>query len=203
MPRFPQAQNRLRTVPPATFSPTTGTTEEWNEAFARVEDYFRAHRVHSRVHQAELVYGILTRAAQRHVADPGTPPVTLAIREANDRINHWLHHQIGDPAMDPETAGRLGRVAFLLADGPTKHPELFLDNDLPEDVRVGMKLRLKQSGPDMNVSSMVGRDMDLGLFPEVAEFAWDFLNKWRFLPTILLLGLFALIAFGLLALIKL
>ncbi len=186
-----------------TFNPATGTTEEWNEAFARVEDYFRAHRVHSRMHQAQLVYGILARAAERHAAEPGTPPVTLAIAEANVSINRWLHQQIGENAMDIEKAGRLGRVAFLLADGPTKHPEMFLDNDLPEDVRSGMRLRLEQSGPNMEVSSMVGRDMDLGLFPEVAEFAWDFLNKWRFLPTIILLGLFALIAFAILALIKL
>ncbi len=190
-------------MPPSTFNPSTGTTEEWNEAFARVEDYFRAHRVHSRIHQSQLVYGILSRAASRHEREPGTPPVTLAIAEANDAINHWLHHQIGEQGMDIEKAGRLGRVAFLLADGPVKHPEMFLDNDLPDDVRSGMRLRLEKSGPNMEVSSMVGRDMDLGLFPEVAEFAWDFLNKWRFLPTIILLALFTLVAFGLLALIKL
>jgi hypothetical protein len=185
------------------FKPRTGTDEEWNEAFARVEDYFRAHRVHSRIHQAELVYGILARAAARHETDASVPPVTLAVGEAHNAVNHWLHHQIGETSVDMEKAGRLGRVAFLLADGPTKHPEMFLDNDLPEDVREGMRMRLEQSGPNMEVSSMVGRDMDLGLFPEVAEFAWDFINKWRFVGTALLLMLFALIIFGLLALIKL
>ena len=94
-------------------------------------------------------------------------------------------------------------MAFLLADGPTKHPEMFLDNDLPEDVRNGMRLRLEKSGPNMEVSSMVGREMDLGLFPEVAEFAWDFISNAPLVRTFLLLGVLALIVFGLLALMKL
>ena len=186
-----------------TFKPRTGSDEEWNEAFARVEDYFRAHRVHSRIHQAELVYKILDRAATRHEQNPDTPPVTLASGEAQDAVNGWLRHQVGEANIDLEKAGRLGRVAFLLADGPSKHPEMFLDNDLPEDVRSGMRLRLEQSCPNMEVSSMVGRDIDLGLFPDVADFAWDLINKWRYLPTLILLGLFALIVFGLLAAMKL
>ena len=184
------------------FKPRSGTDEEWNEAFARVEDYFRAHRVHSRAHQSRLVYGILERAALRHEADPSSPPVTHAIREASESIDTWLHQQIGEANADAATAGRLGRVAFLLADGPNKHPEMFLDNDLPEDVRAGMRVRLEQSGPNMEVSSMVGREMDLGLFPEVAEFAWDVMSKWPLVGTAILLGLFGLIVFGLLAAIK-
>lgn len=185
------------------FKPRSGTDEEWNEAFARVEDYFRAHRVHSRAHQARLVSGILERAAVRHEADPSRPPVTHAIEEASASIDHWLHTQIGGDAADPETSGRLGRVAFLLADGPDKHPEMFLDNDLPEDVRAGMRVRLVQSGPNMEVSSMVGREMDLGLFPEVAEFAWDVIGKWPMIGTLLLLTMFGLIVFGLLLALKL
>lgn len=196
--------NPVSASPPApVFEPATGTLDEWNEAFSRVEDYFRAHRVHSRIHQSELVYKIMARAAACHVADPTTAPVTHAIREANHAINGWLHHQIGESAISAEKAGRLGRVAFLLADGPSKHPEMFLDNDLPQEVRDGMRMKLEQSGPNMEVSSMVGREMDLGLFPEVAEFAWDFINKWRFIGTALLLALFGLLIFGLLALLKL
>lgn len=184
------------------FQPATGSIPEWNEAFSRVEDYFRAHRVHSRIHQCELVYKIMARAADRHANDPATPPVTHALNEAAAAINGWLQTQIGDPALDVEKAGRLGRVAFLLADGPEKHPEMFLDNDLPEDVRTGMRLKLEQSGPNMEVSSMVGRDMDLGLFPDVAEFAWDLLNKAPIIRMLLIWALFALILIGLFSLIR-
>lgn len=184
------------------FQPATGTLDEWNEAFSRVEDYFRAHRVHSRLHQSELVYKIVTRAAERHEADPATPPVTHAVREADAAINSWLRTQIGDEGMDAEKAGRLGRVAFLLAEGPAKHPEMFLDNDLPDDVRAGMRRRLEQSGPNLEVSSMVGRDLDLGLFPDVAEFAWDLLNKTPLFRMLLLWALFALILTGIFLLIR-
>lgn len=184
------------------FQPTTGTTDEWNEAYSRVEDYFRAHRVHSRIHQSELVYKILARAAARHLADPATPPVTHAVREASGAVDDWLRQQIGDESLDAEKAGRLGRVAFLLADGPSKHPEMFMDNDLPEEVREGMRRRLVQSGPNMEVSSMVGRDMDLGLFPDVAEFAWDLLNKWPLVRMLLLWALFALALIGIFSLVR-
>ncbi len=184
------------------FQPATGTLSEWNEAFSRVEDYFRAHRVHSRIHQCELVYKIMARAAAAHAGAPHEPPVAHALREASSAINDWLKAQIGDPALDAEKAGRLGRVAFLLADGPEKHPEMFLDNDLPEDVRAGMRLKLEQSGPNMEVCSMVGRDMDLGLFPDVAEFAWDLLNKAPLIRMLLLWALFALILVGIFSLIR-
>lgn len=177
------------------FKPKTGTDEEWNEAFARVEDYFRAHRVHSRIHQSDLVYRILARAAERHEQDPATPPVTLAVLEAADAIDGWLHHQLGENDIDREKAGRVGRVAFLLADGPVKHPEMFLDNDLPPDVREGMRLRLEKSGPNMDVSSMVGRGADLGIVDDVVEFAWDMLKKSRLIRMLLLWGVFALVLF--------
>lgn len=177
------------------FQPKTGTDDEWNEAFARVEDYFRAHRVHSRIHQSDLVYRILLRAAEKHAADPSVPPVTLAVREACSAIDGWLQHQIGEDGIDREKAARVGRVAFLLADGPVKHPEMFLDNDLPEDVRIGMRMRLEQSGPNMDVSSMVGRGADLGLVDDVVEFAWDMLKKSRIIRMLLLWGVFALVLF--------
>ena len=190
------------TNPAPVFQPATGTLDEWNEAFSRVEDYFRAHRVHSRIHQSELVYKIMARAAERHAAEPATAPVTHAVREAADTVNAWLRHQIGDDAIDLEKAGRVGRVAFLLAEGPAKHAEMVLDNDLPDDVREGMRRRVEQSGPNMEVSSMVGRDMDLGLFPDVAEFAWDLLNKAPLIRMLLLWALFALILVGIFSLIR-
>ena len=36
------------------FEPTSGTAEQWNEAYARLSDYFRAHRIHSRLHCLHL-----------------------------------------------------------------------------------------------------------------------------------------------------
>ena len=50
------------------FRPTTGSLEDWNQAFVRVEDYLRAHRIHNRLHASRLILKILSRAATRHAA---------------------------------------------------------------------------------------------------------------------------------------
>ena len=31
------------------FAPKTGTEDEWNEAYARLADYFRSYRLHNRI----------------------------------------------------------------------------------------------------------------------------------------------------------
>ena len=75
-----------RSAPPvgiAEFRPATGTMEQWNAAYVRVEDYLRAHRIHNRLHQSRLILHVLERAARRHAAAgrrgkiliPGGPPL--------------------------------------------------------------------------------------------------------------------------------
>jgi hypothetical protein len=56
------------------FSPSTGTQEEWNEAYARLADYFRAMRIHSRLHRTYLILETLRRAAKTHQNHPGKRP---------------------------------------------------------------------------------------------------------------------------------
>ena len=49
---------------PSEFRPRTGTMDDWNAAYVRVEDYLRAHRIHNRLHQSRLILQILeTRRA--------------------------------------------------------------------------------------------------------------------------------------------
>ena len=65
------------------FHPRTGTLEEWNAAYVRVEDYLRAHRIHNRLHQSRLIQVILVRAARRHERMPTVSPTTRAAEEAS------------------------------------------------------------------------------------------------------------------------
>jgi hypothetical protein len=53
---------------PGAFRPRSGTMEQWNAAYVRVEDYLRAHRIHNRLHQSRLIQAALERAAVRHEA---------------------------------------------------------------------------------------------------------------------------------------
>ena len=60
------------------FRPRTGTPEQWNAAFVRVEDYLRAHRVHNRLQQSQILHRVLARAAVQHEKEPHLDPTTLA-----------------------------------------------------------------------------------------------------------------------------
>jgi hypothetical protein len=56
------------------FAPATGTDQEWNEAYGRLADYFRAYRLHNRLRRTELVLEALRRAAETHAKDPRRNP---------------------------------------------------------------------------------------------------------------------------------
>ena len=43
------------------FAPATGTEEEWNEAYARLADYFRSYRLHNRIRRTQLILETLRR----------------------------------------------------------------------------------------------------------------------------------------------
>ena len=77
----PSALDDSSRSPPSSelgFRPRTGTLDEWNAAYVRVEDYLRAHRIHNRLHQSRLIQQILERAARRHEAHPALSPTALA-----------------------------------------------------------------------------------------------------------------------------
>ena len=163
---------------PAGFRPRTGTLEAWNAAYVRVEDYLRAHRIHSRLHQSRLIQAILERAAQRHAADPSSDPTTLAASETEAWMDRWFGAALGAGAA-PSASGtsapfdkRLaitGRVALLLTDGALKWPYSFLDTKtIPPEFSQAMQSSSMQAGPDMTVSSMVPRPIDLGVITGAA-----------------------------------
>ncbi|MDX2111275.1 MAG: hypothetical protein SFY80_13665 [Verrucomicrobiota bacterium] len=177
------------------FSPTTGTKEEWNEAFSRVDDFFRAHRVR----QTFLILEILRSAAEKHKNSPGESPTRLAVKEAQEQIDTWVKGIMAGSGESDVRKVPMGLVAFLLCDGPRKFPEYFLGrSNLPSELVDGMRQRSLEAGPDLEVSSMVPRPIDLGLLPEVADDTWEFLQRnpmvrmflvWTFFLAIVIGGL--------------
>src|ERR1043165_6393529 len=92
------------------FRPKTGTMEQWNAAYVRVEDYLRAHRIHSRLHQIRLLQAILERAAQRHEANPALNPTALAAEETEALMDLWFAEMLDERGLPHERiAGRGGR----------------------------------------------------------------------------------------------
>jgi len=173
------------------FRPRTGTPEQWNAAFIRVEDYLRAHRVHNRLQQITILQKVIARAARRHEQDPTLDPTTLAAEEIDRMMDEWFGELLGDKALPHERIAVEGRVALLLTDGVERWPYAFLDEQqVPADFAMEMQKRSIQAGPDMTVTSMVPRQIELGTLTEVAGQTFEQIEKWPILRVILLWAVF-------------
>ncbi|MFA6286070.1 MAG: hypothetical protein WC661_01700 [Opitutaceae bacterium] len=171
----------------ATFRPKTGTMEAWNAAYVRAEDYLRAHRIHNRLHQSRLIQTLLERAARRHAENPALDPTTLVAEETELLMDEWFGEILGSRNMSHDRIATAGRVALLLSDGAEKWPYGFLDSrSAPPEFTQAMRAGSMQAGPDMAVSSMVPRDIDLGPITEAAGETLERIEKWPLLRTLVL-----------------
>ena len=176
----------------AAFRPATGSMDEWNAAYVRVEDYLRAHRIHNRLHQSRLIQEILERAARRHEADPALSLTVLAAEETEQLMDVWFGEMLDERGLPHERIAIDGRVALLLCDGPRRWPYAFLDEQrIPSDFKQAMRAGVIEAGPDMAVSSMVPRPIDLGLIPDAAGDTIEQIERWPILRALLLWVLFA------------
>ncbi|HEY9249571.1 MAG TPA: hypothetical protein VIO38_10580 [Rariglobus sp.] len=175
----------------ANFRPRTGTMEAWNAAYVRTEDYLRAHRIHNRLHQSRLIQAVLERAARRHAENPALDPTTLAAEETERMMDEWFAAVLDAKDLPHDRIAIEGRLALLLSDGPQKWPYAFLDSrNVPEDFAKAMRACSIEAGPDMSVSSMVPRDIDLGPITEAAGETLERMEKWPLLRLALLWALF-------------
>jgi len=176
----------------AEFRPRTGTMEQWNAAYVRVEDYLRAHRIHNRLHQSRLIQQVLERAARRHEENPALNPTALAAEEIEATMDLWFADLLNRPGQPHDRIAIDGRLALLLCDGPEKWPYAFLDEkQIPGDLAEAMRARVIEAGPDMAVSSMVPRPIDLGPIPEAAGETMERIEKFPLVRTLLLWLVFA------------
>lgn len=181
-----------RATAPSEFRPRTGTMDQWNAAYVRVEDYLRAHRIHNRLHQSRLILQVLERAARRHEENPAASPTALAAEEIEATMDHWFSDLLDRPGQPHERIAVDGRLALLLCDGPERWPYAFLDEQqIPDEFVEAMRARVIEAGPDMAVSSMVPRPIDLGPIPEAAGETMERIEKFPLVRTLLLWVVFA------------
>ena len=174
------------------FHPRTGSLEAWNNAYVRVEDYLRAHRIQNRLHSSRLILKILEQAAVRHAADPTLDPTTIAAEETEAMMDRWFAEILDERDQPHERIAVDGRVALLLCDGPQKWPYAFLETQqVPAEFVQSMRAGALAAGPDMAVSSMVPRPIDLGPIPEAAGETLERFERLPMLRTIFLWLLFA------------
>ena len=172
-----------------TFRPKTGTLDQWNAAYVRVEDYLRAHRVHNRLHLSRLIQRILVSAARLHEQKPALEPATLAVEETDRMMDEWFGEVLGEKGLPHDRIATEGRVALLLADGLQRWPYVFLEDDqVPVEFLQAVKQGSIKAGPDLAISSMVPREIDLGSITEVAG---DTLERIERVPVLRVLLLWA------------
>ena len=177
---------------PEAFRPRTGTMESWNAAYVRVEDYLRAHRVHNRLHQSRLIQSIMEHAARRHEENPSLDPTTIAAEETEKLMEAWFAEILDEKGQPPDRLVVDGRVSLLLCDGPEHWPYAFMDQEhIPDEFTKAMRTSHLNAGPDLAVSSMVPRPIDLGLITEAAGETLERFERWPVLRALLLWVLFA------------
>lgn len=157
------------------FAPATGTDQEWNEAYARLADYFRAYRLHNRIRRTQLVLESLKRAAESHAKNSSRKPVDYALEHARAMLHDWLGSIYKDMNMTEPQIEASGRLGFYLSGGPERWPQHFMDSgSAPVEMTEAMRLAVRTSGPRLQVSKMTPRDMDLGLTNTVE----DAVDRW-------------------------
>ena len=176
--------------------PKAGAPElaEWDEAYGTVDNYFRACRVSSRLHRARLTAAVVHGAIRRRAAEAptGEPLSSVAIKEARRLIDVWLSGLLPLRPDERPYSQAEGFVALYLCDGAVRWPHAFLN---PEEAPPGfldtLRSRLVKAGPDLEISSMVPRPLDRGIFPELADSARATFDRIPILRTLLFWIFFA------------
>ncbi|HVU08231.1 MAG TPA: hypothetical protein VHG89_06785 [Verrucomicrobiae bacterium] len=140
------------------------TVEEWNAAYAKVENYFHALRIRNKALLGQLVLRVIERAMQRAPTEPNHSATQIAAEEMERYVNEWFSEVLQTPPerSNPNVSTR-GRLALLLADMPGKWQEQFLrPGPWPEEFVSAMRETFLRAGPDFQVSQMTPRPLDLG-----------------------------------------
>ena len=106
-------------------------------------------------------------------------------------MDAWFSEVLGERDLPHDRIAVNGRLALLLTDGPTRWPYAFLDEEqVPPEFARAMQQSSIEAGPDLAVSSMVPRPIDLGPISEAAGETMERLEKWPLLHTLVLWVLF-------------
>jgi hypothetical protein len=101
------------------FAPETGSEEEWNEAYARLADYFRSYQLHNRIRRTQLILETLRRAAVAHKADPTRTPTAHSIEQARLMMREWLAAIYSDMNLSESQLGR--RAGWVFTSAVARH----------------------------------------------------------------------------------
>jgi hypothetical protein len=177
----------------STWQPTFGTIEDWNEAFAEVDNYLKAHQLLSAMQRAKIALSILQKVALEGCEVSSEPITSRAIKELMKQRNYWVI-KFAEISKETDFIDAHCRVLLYLADIPQKWPHSFMVGIQPpaELIEVIKSSELK-SAPQLELSNMVARQIDFGFLPELAGLTMKTFEKMPFLKVIVAWIFFALV----------
>jgi hypothetical protein len=154
--------------------------EEWNAAYAKVENYFHALRVRNKVLLGRLVIHVLKRAMRRAPQEPQRSATELSAEEMDHVVTDWFSQVLQEPPTGTDQMlSTRGRLALLLADMPGKWQDQFLrPGPWPEEFVTAMRKTYLQAGPDFQLAKMAPRPMRFGPITTLATFGRLPVGKW-------------------------
>jgi hypothetical protein len=147
-----------------TFVPAWGEAAEWDEAYEKVENYLRAHRVQGKWQRADLTHRVLRRIASEPPPVPRPDLSALAIDELERQLDEWIARALPESAAWPKNQRLVsGRLAVLLSDVYARWPSAFLSNDPPPELLVrALQGAILTAGPGLQKGRMVPRSEEFG-----------------------------------------
>jgi len=174
-------------VEPLVFPSQTGTwsdcaesLEQWNEAYRRVEAYFSALRVETKLLLSSLVFKILGKVSERAGSEPDRLPVELAAEETDRLLVQWFRRVLDGSEVEPvDRLSARGRLALLMVQSDVPWQQLFLnDEPVPESVVAAIKTAYLRADPDFRFVEMRPRPIDLGIVA-VANRTFESMGIWK------------------------
>lgn len=148
-------------------------SEEWAEAWSRVESYFLLLGVRAASIRQRLVWQVMERAARRFDQQPPASLTGLAMEEAERVLAAWFEDVLPESAPDADGAVSVqGRAALLLADAPKRWPEQVLrPGPWPQGFVTTLRQALWRAHPDRRPTRMTPHPLDFGRVTRLAQFA--------------------------------
>jgi hypothetical protein len=175
-----------------TFFPQTGSEAEWNAAYYRMEDYLRALNVTNKVHQSQIILRLLETAASKHARDPEQSPTTLALAEAHAAMDRWFEMVL----QRADRSSAVGLLLLFITDASNKWPLVFLSENIPTEFQQALVESDVRAGPDLQVSSMVPRPLDISPLAEVVlQDRWERLETRAVVRGLVVVGVIIVLFF--------
>jgi hypothetical protein len=154
----------LTTSPATLGSSTQAIDPDWDEAFMRVQSYFRAYGMESPLQLNELAAGIIQEARERLREGAPGDPLGVAMRIAQAHIGAWFARSGKDLDWSNDRARAQGRLALIVADLPGRWRHSFMSaSPLPPELSAAMTSVEIFPGPELKLTSMAPEPLEFGI----------------------------------------